>query len=83
MFRIFVAAALSVASGTLAAIPGHSDSRGADLDKVVCKSVKEIGSRIPTRICRSAREWLQIEQDAREAVDRIRRNNQCTGAGCN
>ena len=41
-------------------------------DKLICKRVAETGSLIArTRQCLSKRQWLQAEQEAREAAERI------------
>ncbi|MFO1186509.1 MAG: hypothetical protein U1E87_03075 [Alphaproteobacteria bacterium] len=37
-------------------------------DRVICKRVEVIGSRIPKRECHTAREWEQIRQDAQDTM---------------
>jgi hypothetical protein len=49
-----------------------------DGDKIVCKAVKETGSRIPTRICRTKDQWAGITKDNTEAaVNTLNRNSFC------
>lgn len=40
-------------------------------DKMVCKSEAVIGSRFAKKICMTAAQWLQQEQDAKKMLDRL------------
>lgn len=39
-----------------------------DPNRVVCKKVEVVGSRIPKRVCHTAREWEQISQDTQDTL---------------
>ena len=39
-----------------------------DPDRMVCKSQKETGSRLTSRVCKTAREWEQERLDNQEAI---------------
>lgn len=40
-------------------------------DKMVCKSEAVIGSRFAKKICMTAAQWLQQEQDAKKMLERL------------
>ena len=40
----------------------------ADPDRMVCKRQKETGSRLSSRVCKTAREWEQERLDNKEAL---------------
>jgi hypothetical protein len=48
-------------------------------DKIVCKLVTEVGTKIATRICRTHAEWEQMYKDTQEDLS-TSRNKQ---VGCN
>jgi len=37
-----------------------------DPDRIVCRSEEATGSRIPSKVCHTAREWDQMREDARK-----------------
>jgi hypothetical protein len=47
-------------------------SAAAPKDKVVCRSETEVGSRIPTRICRTQAEWDQIYKETQDDLNNSR-----------
>lgn len=62
------------------AIPAEQTSAASAEDqKVKCRSVFVVGSRIPERICRTRAEWAQIERETREAMDQQRRTVGASG----
>ena len=53
-----------------------------DPESVKCRSVREVGSRIPTRICRTVGEWGRIDADNEQAlIDQKRSGGQKPGSG--
>ncbi|ATW05154.1 hypothetical protein [Sphingorhabdus sp. YGSMI21] len=58
MLTLFLSLALA---GDAAAATG--DAQSAKEDKVVCRSEAVLGSKIPERICRTKREWKQVEEE--------------------
>ncbi len=49
------------------------------LDQVVCRQMEETGSRLGgARICRTRRDWLQSQRDARRTVEQIQQNGSMT-----
>jgi hypothetical protein len=55
----------------------------SDPNKLVCRSVMEAGSRIPSRICRSQGEWEQMAKDAQDEINRSANARQDPGGAVN
>lgn len=51
-----------------------------DATVIKCRSVKDVGSRIPLRICRTLAEWGQIDAANEDALTERRRNAGQIGA---
>jgi hypothetical protein len=47
----------------------------ADPSRLICKSVVKTGTRIGSRECRTNREWIQAQEDARAATELIQRES--------
>ncbi|MEH6756334.1 MAG: hypothetical protein V7676_02345 [Parasphingorhabdus sp.] len=55
------------------AIAGELSGSSADKepikeDKIVCRSVMTVGSRIPDRVCRTKKEWANIARENEEQL---------------
>ena len=50
----------------------------ADPDTVRCRSIKELGSRIPKRVCKTNQQWAQEREAARQAMEERNRSSHCT-----
>lgn len=50
-----------------------------DADRVRCRNVFTVNSRIPERICRTNAEWERIQQETREALSRNQRGAGASG----
>jgi|GEM_PF-4305629 len=46
-----------------------------DGDKVKCKYIQELHSRIPSKVCRTRAEWARIDEENREAARNNMRNS--------
>jgi hypothetical protein len=44
------------------------DQIEGDPDRMVCRQQKETGSRLSTRVCKTAREWEQERRENQEAI---------------
>ncbi len=54
-----------------------------DGDKVICRAVRETGSRIPSRICRTKDQWAAITKENTDAAENtLNRNSACFGDRC-
>ena len=51
-----------------------------DAQVTTCRSVKEVGSRIPLRVCRTKAEWVEIDRVNQDALQERRRNAGQIGA---
>ncbi|SIO05191.1 hypothetical protein SAMN02745824_2768 [Parasphingorhabdus marina DSM 22363] len=58
MFSVLLA--LAMAGGT-AATPAETDI--VDEKKIVCRTHRVVGSRIPERVCRTNKEWARIDKE--------------------
>ena len=56
--------------------PVAEDAAGSE---VKCRSIFQVNSRIPERICRTKAEWDQIARDSREALERNQRGRGASG----
>lgn len=62
-------AAQAAASPQVAATPAAAD---ADGDRVICRKDEATGSRLRSaNICKTKREWDQLREEAKRAVDQI------------
>ena len=46
---------------------------------IKCRSVKQLGTRIPDRVCRSLAEWAQIDKENREQAETNMRTKGASG----
>ncbi|SIO05165.1 hypothetical protein SAMN02745824_2767 [Parasphingorhabdus marina DSM 22363] len=72
MFSLLLSLALA---GDTVATPTETDA--AEEKKMVCKSVKTLGTRIPQRVCRSSKEWAKINEAQKRQLET--RSNQSRG----
>ena len=57
-----------------------ADGKEVSQNKMVCRTIQEIGSRLSRRrICRTQLEWDEIEQQTRLTVERVQTTKQTTG----
>jgi hypothetical protein len=47
---------------------GAGEGEIANPDKMQCKNIRELNSRIPVRICRTRAEWAQLQKESQEAM---------------
>ncbi|WP_375289809.1 hypothetical protein [Qipengyuania sp.] len=78
---LLILAASSPETSTPAYAEAHLEGQ-PKLESVKCKSVKQLGSRIPERVCRTVGEWMQIEKENAEVVEEQRRQRM-SGPGVN
>ena len=70
-----------------AAVEEDGQAEGSDAaedpgDKIRCKQVKALNSRIPTRVCMTVQEWEERNRATLEEKRRMRnRNSYCSGSG--
>lgn len=57
------------------------DKTEADPSTVRCRSIKEVGSRIPKRVCKTNEEWAREREAARQAMADRNRSSHCSD-GC-
>ncbi len=78
-FAIIAAALLAVPAPAFAQIvfvddlskftPAKSDQFKSDLDKIVCRSQDDLGSRLERhQVCLTKQQWLSYEQEAKQRV---------------
>ena len=73
-----VSAAAVAATAQPAAAPAAVEEDGQQ--KVVCRTITEIGSRLNRRrVCRTKAEWDELEVQTRQVVERVQMNKQTTG----
>lgn len=56
------------------------ETRTAEEGGLRCRNIRQTGSRLGNRVCRTDEEWEEIEREAQEAHDRLDRGN-AAGAG--
>jgi hypothetical protein len=57
---------------TAIAAPPPASSNGKDANKMICRTIQEIGSRLnKTRACHTRAEWAELKRQTRETVQRI------------
>lgn len=73
----------SVLSLSLPAVASAQDEAAMkEADTVRCRAIKELGSRILTRVCKTNAEWARQKEEAREAMANRNRNSHCSGDIC-
>jgi hypothetical protein len=89
---LLVAAAYATATGC-ASIPAESDpdpeqfaaevDRRLDFDpnKRTCRTIRPTGSRLAERICKSNAEWAGIEQESRNTINKVQRDQSIIQGG--
>lgn len=79
-YFVAVAAAVALAAPALAGGQGQEDPSKPSAEEVtdtsqnrmVCKRQKNTGSRLSSkRVCMTAAQWAQLEQDQRQAIERV------------
>jgi hypothetical protein len=56
------------------------ETRTAEEGGLRCRTIRQTGSRLGNRVCRTDEEWEQMERDAQEGHDALDRGN-AAGAG--
>lgn len=83
MNRIWVLAGTMTAAVAVAATAQTPPATAEDNDtqeKVVCKSISEIGSRLNRRrVCRTRAQWIEIEAQTRQVVERVQTTKTTSG----
>ncbi|MDN3645511.1 hypothetical protein QWY75_04715 [Pontixanthobacter aestiaquae] len=51
-----------------------SEVETEDMNKVKCRYIYQLNSRVPDRICRTKARWAEIEKEQQEAIENGRRN---------
>lgn len=77
--RLLLAASL-LAAPTAALAQTKSDPAADKEDKVVCRNVQEVHSRIPERICRRASEWKALARGTEDELRRTRNDRRNSGS---
>jgi hypothetical protein len=54
-------------------------AQDVEAERVRCRNVFVVNSRIPERICRTNAEWARIQRETREALDRNQRGAGASG----
>ena len=69
---IFGLGAAALAAGAASASPPPATGAGKDANKMICRTVQEIGSRLNrTRACHTKAEWAELRRQTREIVQGI------------
>lgn len=72
---------LLLASILSLSLPGFAvaseDKTEANPNTVRCRAIKEVGSRIPKRVCKTNEEWAREREVARQAMDDRNRASHC------
>ena len=83
MNRFLVAGATMIAAAAVAATaqtPAATAENNNTQEKVVCKSVSEIGSRLNRRrVCRTRAQWEELESQTRQTVERVQSTKTTSG----
>src|SRR3954451_13604316 len=69
MRTVVLLATLAFVAPSAALAGDPNQAKPNPLDKVVCKSDYFVGSMIPKRICLTKRQWIQAEQDGKDAIE--------------
>jgi len=85
---LLVPAALLAVSAASAQTPSATPTAAATVakssdDKMICERQEVLGSRLQgRRVCKTASQWAQERQEARDAVQRAQTNRGCTQNNC-
>jgi len=52
-----------------------AETQTAEEGGLRCRTIRQTGSRVGNRVCRTDEDWDQMERDAQEAHDRLDRGN--------
>jgi hypothetical protein len=64
--------AVGLASVTAVASPPSATGAGKDANKMICRTVQELGSRLnKTRACHTKAEWEELRRQTRQNVQNI------------
>ncbi|WFL76965.1 hypothetical protein P7228_13345 [Altererythrobacter arenosus] len=81
MIELLISSALLLAAAevapettTAADGTGGTTEQVQELQEVKCRYIREVNSRIPSKICRTKGEWARIAREQREANENNRRN---------
>jgi hypothetical protein len=67
--------AACVAAGTLATANAATPPKKADGDKVICRTMDELGSRLASkRVCLTRNQWRQQQDMERQNLDKAQRS---------
>ena len=65
-----------------AAKPAAKPASKSDLDKMVCRVEQTVGSRLGAKkTCMTAREWKDLEDETRQAVEKFQQGQGVTPSG--
>ena len=74
-----LASAVAVAA-TAQTTAAPADTKEGVENKMVCRTIQEIGSRLNRRrVCRTRLEWDELEMQTRRTVERVQHNKQTSG----
>lgn len=79
--RCYLSLLLAIVAVPVAASE-HAVPVPPDPDAVQCRAVREVGSRIPKRVCKTNGEWAKEAEIARQAMENRNRNSHCAGQAC-
>jgi Spy/CpxP family protein refolding chaperone len=69
---IFGLSAVALAAAAASASPPSATGAGKDANKMICRTIQEIGSRLnKTRACHTKAEWEDLRRQARQNVQNI------------
>ncbi len=69
---IFGLSAVALAAAAASASPPSATGAGKDANKMICRTIQEIGSRLTkTRACHTKAEWEDLRRQARQNVQNI------------
>jgi predicted secreted protein len=72
---VMLVGAACVAAGTLAAANAATPAKKADGDKVICRTMEELGSRLASkRVCLTRNQWRQQQDMERQNLDKAQRS---------
>lgn len=81
MRRLFALLALTAFAATpvMAREDKTEEKAGAvdNPDKMVCKAIKEVGSHIPQRVCRTKAQWAEMTRAAEEIMRNRSHSSMC------
>lgn len=63
-------------------VSGEGAQDDPKLDKIVCRTDKEVGSRLNSvKICKTRRQWIADKEQDRRDIDRIQANRSTNSGG--